>query len=378
MTPKLYITTSIPYVNAAPHVGFALELVQADVIARLNRLRGKATRFQTGSDENAIKNVLAAAEQGLDPAEFVHRNTQRFRDLTRALNISTDDFIRTTEARHQQGVREFWRRLRPQDLYRKAYQGLYCTGCEDFYLPKDLVDGCCPEHRTRPVEVAEENYFFRLSSYQQQLAGLLESGVIQVVPDTRRNEVLKFIYGGLQDISVSRTTARTGGWGITVPGDSSQTIYVWIDALINYVSGPGLGGGDAWRHWWDADCHKVHVIGKNVWKFHAVYWPALLLSAGLPLPNTIVVHGFVTAEGRKIGKSLGNVVDPFELVERFGADAIRYYLLRAIPAFDDGDFSAQRLQRLYQADLANGIGNLVSRLVLVQRELDNYYDRPSG
>jgi methionyl-tRNA synthetase len=375
MTHKLYVTTSIPYVNAAPHVGFALELVQADVAARFNRLIGRSVRFQTGSDENAFKNVLAAAEKGISTADFVRGNTQRFGDLISALNISTDDFLATTQDRHRRGVHAFWRQLNPRDLYRKAYQGLYCTGCEDFYLGKDLVAGLCPEHGTAPVEVAEDNYFFRLSSYQQRLLTLLQEGAIQIVPSARRNEILNFIQAGLQDISISRSTARAGGWGITVPGEPAQTIYVWIDALINYISGPGFGSTDAWRQWWQADCRKVHVIGKNVWKFHAIYWPALLLSAGLPLPDTIMVHGFVTAEGRKIGKSLGNAVDPFGLVERFGGDAVRYYLLRAIPPFDDGDFSVSRLEQLYRTDLANGIGNLVSRLAnLSQRAGLNAYD----
>ena len=362
MKRKIYVTTSIPYVNAAPHVGFALELAQADAIARFHRLCGREVRFQTGTDENAIKNVLAAAEQNLTTQELVDRNSQRYRGLLTALHISADEFIRTTEARHRRGVHALWQSLRDGDIYRRTYRGLYCTGCEDFYLEKDLAGGCCPEHGTRPVEVAEENYFFRLSAYQRQIEELLESRRLRVVPETRRNEVLSFVRRGLADISVSRPAGRTGSWGIHVPGDDSQVVYVWIDALVNYISGLGLGSGDDWRPWWSDDVEKIHVIGKNVWKFHAIYWPALLLSAGLPLPNEIVVHGFLTAEGRKIGKSLGNAVDPFGCIETFGADAVRYYLLRAIPPFDDGDFSPVRLHHLYNTDLANGLGNLVSRL----------------
>jgi methionyl-tRNA synthetase len=362
MKQKLYITTSIPYVNAAPHVGFALELVQTDVIARFNRLIGREVRFQTGTDENATKNVLAARQQGLGTAALVDTNAGRFRQLLASLDISADDFIRTTEDRHRRGVHQFWRQLRPGDVYRKAYHGLYCTGCEDFLLEKDLINGCCSDHGTPPLHVAEENYFFRLSAYQRQIDDLIQTGRVEVVPPKRRSEVLSFIRAGLQDISISRSAARTGGWGIHVPDDPSQTIYVWIDALINYLSGPGFGSGDGWREWWNDDVEKVHVIGKNVWKFHAVYWPALLLSAGLPLPDKIVVHGFVTANGRKIGKSLGNSIDPFECVERFGADTVRYYLLRSIPSFDDGDFSLARLAELYRTELVNGIGNLVSRL----------------
>ena len=368
MKRRIYVTTSIPYVNAAPHVGFALELVQADALARASRLLGREVRFQTGTDENAAKNVLAAAELNLATQELVDRNSHKFHELLTALNVSADDFLRTTEDRHRRGVHALWQGLRPGDIYRKQYRGLYCTGCEDFYLEKDLVDGRCPEHGTRPVEVAEENYFFRLSAYQRQIEDLLAGGRLQVVPETRRNEVLSFVRRGLADISVSRPAGRAGGWGIRVPDDDSQVIYVWIDALINYISGPGFGNGQDWRQWWSDDVEKVHVIGKNVWKFHAAYWPGLLLSAGLPLPDRIVVHGFVTAEGRKISKSLGKAVDPFQCVEAFGPDAVRYYLLRAIPPFDDGDFSLARLRRLYNTDLANGLGNLVSRLTtLCQR-----------
>ncbi len=363
MTRKIYVTTSIPYVNAEPHVGFALELVQADVIARFNRLLSREVHFQTGTDENAIKNTLAAAKQGLTTRELVDHNSQKYRQLLTALNISVDSFIRTTEDRHRKGVHALWESLTPHDIYQKKYQGLYCTGCEDFYAEKDLVDGYCPEHGTKLVKVDEENYFFRLSAYQQQIEHLLQTSKIDVVPETRLNEVLSFVRGGLRDISVSRPAVRTKGWGIPLAGDDSQVIYVWIDALINYISGLGFGTSDNWTQWWNEDVEKVHVVGKNVWKFHAVYWPALLLSANLPLPNRILVHGFVTANGRKIGKSLGNTIDPFKCVETFGADAIRYYLLRAIPPFGDGDFSLTRLKQIYQTDLANGLGNLVSRLI---------------
>ncbi|KKK98712.1 hypothetical protein LCGC14_2640010, partial [marine sediment metagenome] len=269
MKRKLYVTTSIPYVNAVPHVGFALELVQADAVARFGRLCGREVRFQTGTDENAIKNVLAAAELGLTTQQLVDRNSARYRELLTALNISADGFIRTTDDRHRRGVHALWRSLRDGDVYGKAYRGLYCTGCEDFYLARDLARGACPEHGTEPVEVAEENYFFRLSAYQGRIEELLETGRLRVVPETRRNEVLSFVRRGLADISISRPASRTGGWGLPVPDDPTQVIYVWIDALINYVSGLGFGDGDDWRAWWGEGAEKVHVIGKNVWKFHA-------------------------------------------------------------------------------------------------------------
>jgi methionyl-tRNA synthetase len=362
VSSKIYITTSIAYVNAEPHVGFALELVQGDAIARYHRLLGGEVRFQTGTDENAYKNVLAARNTNLPVRAFVDQNAKRYRELLGALDISADSFVRTTEPRHRRAVTALWRRFREGDIYRKEYRGLYCTGCEDFYLEKDLIEGRCPEHATKPVEVAEEDYFFRLSRYQNQIERLLTDSTLHVIPETRRREVLSFVRGGLRDISVTRSAARCDGWGIPVPGDPSQIVYVWIDALINYISGPGFGSGNEWKQWWNSQVCKLHVIGKNVWKFHAIYWPAMLLSAGLPLPDRIVVHGFVTADGRKIGKSLGNTVDPFEFVDRFGTDPVRYYLLRAIPAFEDGDFSRQRLEQVYRVDLANGLGNLVSRL----------------
>jgi methionyl-tRNA synthetase len=370
MKSKLYVTTSIPYVNAEPHIGFALELVQADAVARYGRLIGRSVRFQTGTDENAGKNVLAAEQQGLTTQELVDRNAERFRALGDALCISAEDFIRTTESRHRRGVHAFWEALRTDDVVQRDYQGLYCPGCEDFYLARDLVDGRCPDHGIPPLQVAERNYFFRLPHYERWLTECVDRGVLAIVPASRRNEVLSFIRRGLSEFSISRASERTKGWGTPVPGDESQTVYVWVDALINYLSGPGFGSGEQWQDWWSDDAEKVHVIGKNVWKFHAVYWPALLRSVGLSLPDKLLVHGFVTVGGRKIGKSLGNVVDPFAVIEKYGADAVRYYLLRAIPPFADGDFSLPRLDELYRTDLAHGIGNLVSRLGSLCARLD--------
>ena len=362
MNDSVYVTTTIPYVNAPPHVGHALEFVQADALARYYRLIGRRTRFQTGTDENAFKNVLAARQQGITPQALVDRNSRLFQETCRALDVEADSFLRTSQERHRLGVVALWRRLRKSDLYAREYRGLYCTGCEDFYLEKDLVHGRCPEHGTPPVTVEEENVFFRLSAYQATLERLLATGRIAVIPETRRNEVLSFLRRGLQDISVSRNASRAGGWGIPVPGDPSQVIYVWIDALINYLSGLGFGTGPEWQTFWNDDTTKIHLIGKNVWKFHAVYWPALLLSADLPLPDRIVVHGFLTSNGRKISKSSGNAADPLEPIASLGSDAVRHYLLRATPPFDDGDFSTERLKAIYNTDLANGLGNLVSRL----------------
>lgn len=388
MSKIAYITTAIPYVNGRPHIGFALESVQADVIARYNRLIGIDTRLQTGTDENAFKNVITARHLGITTEELVKQNAGLFYDLAEALNISFDNFVRTTDQQHTKGATFLWKQFRPEDIYKKNYTGLYCSGCEDFYLERDLVNGCCPDHGTPPVEVQETNYFFRLSAYQERLEQLLNNDTIKVIPLTRKNEVLSFIRSGLQDFSISRATERSDGWGIVVPGDPSQIIYVWIDALTNYISGLGYGTSDRWTQFWNENSSKIHVIGKNVWKFHAVYWPALLLSAGLPLPNEIVVHGFLTENGCKISKSRGSTIDPLELICKFGADAVRYYLLGEVSPFNDGDFSTERFQNIYETRLANNLGNLVSRLtslckkanyahyngVLVSKAPDGYHE----
>jgi methionyl-tRNA synthetase len=362
---KTYLTTSIPYVNAQPHVGFALELVQADAIGRLRRAQGATVRLQTGTDENAFKNVEAARAAGVAPAAWVSAGADQFRRLADDLGVGYDRFLRTTEEAHVRAVRTFWQALRPDDISTRPYAGLYCSGCEDFLFEKDLVDGCCPEHHTAPTAVEETNYFFRLSRYQDDLVRWLGNGDERVCirPEWRRREILEFVRAGLQDISISRAAARSGGWGITVPGDASQVVYVWIDALINYLSGLGYGTDERWQDTWSRDVRKIHVLGKNVWKFHAVYWPALLLSAGLPLPDELVIHGFLTANGRKIGKSTGNAIAPGRFIERYGAEAVRYFLLRAVPPFADGDFSETRFAAVYESDLVNGLGNLLSRLV---------------
>jgi methionyl-tRNA synthetase len=360
MTKPIYVTTTIPYVNAPPHVGFALELVQADALARYNRLTGREVRLQTGTDENAFKNVLSAECRGIGVQQLVDENSARFRELTRALDVSADRFQRTTDPTHRRAVGAFFARLRRDDLFTDEYRGLYCPGCEDFYLESESVGRCCPEHGTLLVDVAERNHFFRLSAYQSRLHELISSRRIHVVPAAREAEVLGFIERGLADISISRDATRSRGWGIPYPGDPRQIVYVWIDALINYLSGLGFPEDGPTRCWDIAE--KCHVIGKNVWKFHAVYWPALLLSAGLELPDRIVVHGFLTNEGRKISKSAGDAVDPVEYIDDFGADPVRYFLLRHARPFEDSDFSVDRLTAAYNADLSNGLGNLTSRL----------------
>lgn len=363
---RRYLTTAIPYVNAAPHVGFALEMIQADVLARFYRLSGDDVRFQAGTDENSTKNVQAAEAAGIPVAALVERNAARFLALKDALDLSFDDFIRTSaDVRHQPGVHRLWQTCAANgDIYKRAYSGLYCAGCEQFYKPDELREGRCPEHGTAPERIEEDNWFFRLSHYENRIRSLYARDEIEIVPQARRNEVLAWIEGGLEDFSISRSAVRARGFGIPVPGDPDQVIYVWFDALGNYVTALGYGGDETnlCRYWTQAHSRE-HVIGKGISRFHAVYWPAMLLSAGLPVPTRILIHGYVTFEGRKIGKSAGNAIDPVPLAAALGADALRYYLLRHIRSTGDGDFSVERFRRAYESELAGQLGNLAHRVL---------------
>lgn len=363
---RRYITTAIPYVNSKPHLGFAMELVEADVMARHWRHRGDEVRFLTGTDDNSLKNAIAAEAEGIPTRELVDRNAEAFHDLRGPLQLSFDDFIRTSaDPRHKVGVEKLWRATQDAgDLYRKHYEGLYCVGCEQFYAESELVDGLCPEHLTAPQLVSEENWFFKLSRYSDQLRELIESGELRIEPPSRRNEVLGFIKTGLQDFSISRSTERARGWGIEVPDDPDQVIYVWWDALGNYITALDYGtDGENYDEWWAKSDDRTHVIGKGIVRFHAVYWPAMLISAGQPLPKAIFVHDYLTVDGRKLSKSLGNAIDPVAIVDRFGVDALRWWLVREVPRVGDADFTVDRLISRYHEDLANGIGNLVNRTV---------------
>lgn len=370
-SPGFYITTAIPYVNGPPHLGHALELVQADVLARHRRLRGQPVRFLTGTDENALKNVTAAAVAGVEVSVFVAANAGRFAGLVKSLTLSLDDFIRTSsDPRHAPGVALLWRQCAARgDFYRRCYDGLYCAGCEQFYDAVELPGGLCPEHGVAPQPVTESNWFFKLSRYAERVLDALESGRVRIEPAARRNEVLSFVRSGLRDISVSRPASRAAGWGIPVPDDPDQVVYVWWDALANYVTALGYGGDDAaYQPWWVDAAERVHVIGKGIVRFHAVYWLALLISTGQPLPTAIFVHEYLTVDGTKLSKSTGSRADPNDLADRYGNDALRWWLLRDVASLGDTDFTEQRLLARYHEDLANGVGNLLSRTLSLVRK----------
>lgn len=362
---KFYITTAIDYVNAPPHLGHALEKVQADAIARHHRLLREGVFFLTGTDEHGIKILRSAQDAKKDVRDFADENTERFKKLAKGLNISNDDFIRTSdENRHWPGAQALWKKLAEVgDIYKSKYKGYYCVGCEAYVSEKDLIDGKCPLHEREPELIEEENYFFKLSKYAGQIESKIRDDELEILPGTKKNEVLEMLRG-VEDISFSRPKEKLP-WGVPVPGDDSQIMYVWCDALSNYLTGLGYGTGEEKMDFWPAD---LHVIGKDILRFHALIWPAMLLSAELGLPKSIFVHGFILSGGRRMSKTLGNVIDPFGLVEEYGADALRYYLLREVMPFEDGDITLEKFKEAYNANLANGLGNLVARVMKMSEE----------
>ena len=344
MTKKFYVTTAIDYVNARPHIGHAFEKVLADVLVRWKKAQRKKVYFLTGVDENAQKNVEAAEKAGILVKKFVDKNAGLFLDLCKKLNISYDDFIRTSAPAHSKIVSQILRKIIDNgDIYKGEYEGLYCTGCETYYTEKDLVDGKCPEHNKEPEHRKEEGYFFRLSKFKNKLTKIIPK---YVIPKSRRNEALARVRD-LKDIYISRKNAK---WGVAFPDDKNYKVWVWIDALINYVSG---ANGN-----WPAD---VHIVGKGINWFHSVIWPAILISAGYELPDKLLVHGYLNVKGKKISKSLGSVIDPIELTDKYGADTVRYSLLRC-SVFSDSDYSEEILIERHNNELANKLGNLVSRV----------------
>lgn len=361
---KFYLTSAIPYVNAAPHIGHAQEFVYADVIRRYHQLLGEDVRYLCGADENALKIVQAAEAAKQDPQTFTDAHNNEFLALAEKLDVHFDIWQRGTDKNHHfPSSQKLWELCNKNgDIYKKSYEGLYCVGCETFYAPDELdKNGECFEHPGKKLEkISEENYFFKLSKYQDFIQDILESNTLKILPDFRKNEALGFVKKGLEDFSISRSRQRAKGWGVPVPNDPNQIMYVWFDALNIYQTGIGFGWDDKeYRKWSPQD---VMVIGKGITRFHAIYWPAILKSAGLPLPKQLFVHGYLTVNGQKMSKTVGNVIDPMKVIEKYGTDATRYYLLREIPSYSDGDFSFRRFKEVYNADLANGLGNLVARI----------------
>lgn len=355
---RYYVSTSIPYVNGEPHLGHAMEFVMGDVLARAARQQGDEVIFSIGTDEHGGKIAEKAAELKLEPKTLADKMSRHFSELASKLDISNDRFIRTTDNGHEERARLIWKTLK-KDIYKGKYQGWYCTGDEAFFSEAEVKanDGVCPNHNRPYEKIEEDNYFFRLSGYADRVLKAIDGGSFRIVPDTKRNEIISLIKDGLEDISISRPADKIG-WGIPVPGDDKQVMYVWFEALMNYVTVLGYPEHDDFKKFWPA---QVQVIGKDILRFHAAVWPAMLMGLGLDLPKTLYVHSFININGKKMSKSLGNYVSPDEVIDKYGADAFRYYFLRHIPSYNDGDFSWETFEATYNNELANELGNAVQR-----------------
>lgn len=364
---NFYVTTSIPYVNGEPHIGFAMELLQADVLARYARGQKKPTIFSTGTDEHGTKVADKAVSLGITPQEYADQISQKFRDLCTLLNISNDRFIRTTDKNHEKRAQIIWKNL-SHDIYKAKYVGWYDVRQEEF-VPEGHIDPerTNPSHPQAYQKLEEENYFFRLSNYNDKIREAIESDEFLIIPKTRRNEILSLLKEGLDDISISRPKAKLD-WGVPVPGDSTQVMYVWFEALMNYLTVLGYPEHEDFQKFWPAN---VQVIGKDISRFHAAIWPGMLMSLGLPLKKTLFIHSFITVEGEKMSKSIGNVIAPEQIVEKYGVDAFRYYFLRHMPSYEDGDFSAQAFENAYNNELANELGNAVQRTAAMVTKYQN-------
>lgn len=354
---KTYVTTAIPYVNGVPHIGHAMDYCLADVYARYRRLCGDDVKFQAGVDEHGSKIYQKSQELGVPVEDYVRQNAEKFKDFIAKLNVSYTDFVRTTDENHERRCQEIWRRLESH-IYKSKYEGWYCSGCERFITQKEYDEnhGICPDHQKSYEKLEEENYYLRISDFKDQIRAAIESGEILILPDFRKKEVLKLLEDS-PDVSVSRSIEQLT-WGVPVPGDESQVMYVWIDALSNYITVLGYPDEDV-KEWWPA---KVQLVGKDILRFHAIIWPAMLLGLGLPLPKVILSHGFILVDGQKMSKSVGNVVDPVEVIEKHGIDAFRYFFLRHVDTFVDSDFTWEKFESAYNNELANDLGNLVQRL----------------
>jgi len=370
MKKSFFISAAIDYPSEKPHLGHALEKVQADVIARYKRLQGLDVHFSMGLDEHGLKIQRYAKKAGKKPQEFVNEMSKHFKDLWRVLNISNDDFIRTTETRHIKVAQEIIKKIyKKGDIYKGKYKGLYCVDCESYYLPKDLKDGKCPIHHKPAETIEEETYFFRMSKYQRQILKYIRENKNFIIPESKRNEILNRLKEPLQDLSISRAKVE---WGIPFPMNTKFTIAVWPEALMNYLTTLDYPSNKFKKFW-----PGIHIMGKDIVWHHAVIFPSLLLSAGIKIPKTIFVHGFITVGGQKMSKSLGNVIDPFELVKKYGTDAVRYFLLREIPPTEDGDFTYEKFEARYNSDLASGLGNLVARVLTMAEKVSSINYQPS-
>lgn len=368
MSKKAYITTAIPYVNGVPHVGHALDYTLADIWARYQKQNGHEVRFQTGVDEHGNKIAAKAAENGLDPQSYVDKMHVNFQALITSLNVESTDFIRTTDPHHKGAVQYIWQKLAEAGLiYKGSYEGWYCTGCENFVTDKEAAEnnGICPDHQKPYERLSEENYYFKASHFSEQIREAIEANKLRIVPAFRKNEFLELIKDGIKDVSVSRPRKNLS-WGVSVPGDESQVMYVWLDALSNYITVLGYPDRpEEWQEYWPAD---VQVVGKDILRFHAGIWPAMLMGLGISLPKVLLVHGFVTVGGAKMSKSLGNGVGPMEVINAYGTDAFRYYFSRHVPTQEDGDFTWEKFENSYNNELGNDLGNLVQRVAaMIQR-----------
>ena len=359
MEKKLFITTAIHYVNGSPHIGNALDFLIADIWARYQRQQGHEVRFQTGTDEHGSKIAAKAAEAGLDPQSFTDKMYVPFEELAKKEGTTYTDFVRTTNPQHKQAVQYIWQKLQPY-IYKSKYEGWYCVGHEAFFTDKEVqaTNGICPDHQTQYQQVSEENYYLKTSAFSDQIKQAINDGTMEIYPEFRKKEFLELIKDGLQDVSISRPKKNLT-WGVPVPNDPEQVMYVWLDALSNYITFIGYPENPEWQQYWPAD---VQVIGKDILRFHAGIWPAMLLGLGLPLPKKLLVHGHVIVGGAKMSKTVGNVVDPVEIIDTYGLDAYRYYFSRHIPTLDDGDFTWDKFENAYNNELGNDLGNLIQRV----------------
>lgn len=359
MDKKLYIATAIPYVNGTPHIGNSLDYLLADIWTRYQKQNGHEVRFQAGTDEHGNKIAAKAAEEGIEPQAYADKMYVNFELLMKKVGASYTDFIRTTDEHHVQAVQYIWQKLQPY-IYKGTYEGWYCVGHEAFFTDKEVqaTGGVCPDHQTPYQQISEENYYLKSSAFTDQIREAISTDVMHIVPEFRKKEFLDLIKDGVQDVSISRPRKNLS-WGVPVPGDPDQIMYVWIDALANYITVLGYPDREGWQEYWPAD---VQVVGKDILRFHAGIWPAMLLGLGLELPKKLLVHGFVVVGGEKMSKTVGNVVDPNEIIDQYGLDAFRYFFSRHIPTLDDGDFTWEKFETAYNTELGNDLGNVLQRV----------------